>query len=202
MVLCYGLNIRYASANWCNISSARWGICLSASWIRWWHRRGRFWTWRSTYGCSVWSASCICKGHGFLLCTYFCKAIWTIDEIFSELATGLVVFQDVRDSNLLTVAPFSILFIQRASRPPQDRTMVVACLAEVAQDMGAPIAAYVDVTIHYLRSFHFCSLYCGVIIFRICKWLRTFRVTSYYCDAQLSESNAFGSQRIGIIRGN
>ncbi|XP_022984939.1 importin-4-like [Cucurbita maxima] len=32
----------------------------------------------------------------------------------------------------------------RASRPPQDRTMVVACLAEVARDMGAPIAAYID----------------------------------------------------------
>lgn len=35
--------------------------------------------------------------------------------------------------------------MQRASRPPQDRTMVVACLAEVAQDMGSPIADYVDV---------------------------------------------------------
>ncbi|XP_057977862.1 uncharacterized protein LOC131164584 isoform X2 [Malania oleifera] len=32
----------------------------------------------------------------------------------------------------------------RASRPPQDQTMVVACLAEVAQDMGAPISGYVD----------------------------------------------------------
>ncbi|CAA7048920.1 unnamed protein product [Microthlaspi erraticum] len=32
----------------------------------------------------------------------------------------------------------------KASRPPQDRTMVVASLAEVAQDMGAPISAYVD----------------------------------------------------------
>ncbi|XP_050375567.1 uncharacterized protein LOC126793165 [Argentina anserina] len=32
----------------------------------------------------------------------------------------------------------------KASRPLQDRTMVVACLAEVAQNMGAPIAAYVD----------------------------------------------------------
>ncbi|KAK6252202.1 hypothetical protein QUC31_013922 [Theobroma cacao] len=32
----------------------------------------------------------------------------------------------------------------RASCPPQDRTMVVACLAEVAQDMGAPIASYID----------------------------------------------------------
>ena len=35
--------------------------------------------------------------------------------------------------------------MQKASRPPQDRTMVVACLAEVAQNMGSPIAAYVDV---------------------------------------------------------
>ncbi|XP_039044668.1 importin-4-like [Hibiscus syriacus] len=32
----------------------------------------------------------------------------------------------------------------KVSRPPQDRTMVVACLAEVAQDMGDPIAGYVD----------------------------------------------------------
>ncbi|KAF3435189.1 hypothetical protein FNV43_RR22276 [Rhamnella rubrinervis] len=32
----------------------------------------------------------------------------------------------------------------KASRPPQDRTMVVACLAEVAMDMGAPIAGYVE----------------------------------------------------------
>ncbi|KAL7119547.1 hypothetical protein ACP275_02G069900 [Erythranthe tilingii] len=32
----------------------------------------------------------------------------------------------------------------KQSRPPQDRTMVVATLAEVAQHMGAPIAGYVD----------------------------------------------------------
>ncbi|CAH9082136.1 unnamed protein product [Cuscuta europaea] len=32
----------------------------------------------------------------------------------------------------------------RAARPPQDRTMVVASLAEVAQHMGAPIAIYTD----------------------------------------------------------
>ncbi|KAJ7946616.1 ARM repeat superfamily protein [Quillaja saponaria] len=37
-----------------------------------------------------------------------------------------------------------LLKFARASRPPQDRTMVVACLAEVAQDMGSPIAGYVD----------------------------------------------------------
>lgn len=35
--------------------------------------------------------------------------------------------------------------MQKSSRPPQDRTMVVACLAEVAQNMGSPIASYVDV---------------------------------------------------------
>ncbi|KAG9455538.1 hypothetical protein H6P81_000046 [Aristolochia fimbriata] len=32
----------------------------------------------------------------------------------------------------------------KSSRPPQDRTMVVACLAEVAQGMGSAIEAYVD----------------------------------------------------------
>ncbi|KAJ4839444.1 hypothetical protein Tsubulata_025352 [Turnera subulata] len=32
----------------------------------------------------------------------------------------------------------------KASRPLQDRTMVVACIAEVAQHMGAPISGYVD----------------------------------------------------------
>ncbi|KAK1279740.1 hypothetical protein QJS04_geneDACA020675 [Acorus gramineus] len=32
----------------------------------------------------------------------------------------------------------------KASRPPQDRTMVVATLAEVAQHMGSPISGYVD----------------------------------------------------------
>lgn len=36
---------------------------------------------------------------------------------------------------------------QKASRPPQDRTMVVACLAEVAQDMGPPISSYIEVII-------------------------------------------------------
>ncbi|KAL3620856.1 hypothetical protein CASFOL_035768 [Castilleja foliolosa] len=35
----------------------------------------------------------------------------------------------------------------KQSRPPQDRTMVVATLAEVAQHMGAPIAGYVDALI-------------------------------------------------------
>ncbi|MCD7470859.1 hypothetical protein HAX54_011043 [Datura stramonium] len=33
---------------------------------------------------------------------------------------------------------------EKASRPPQDRTMVVATLAEVAQHMGAPIGGYID----------------------------------------------------------
>jgi hypothetical protein len=35
--------------------------------------------------------------------------------------------------------------MQKSPRPPQDKTMVVATLAEVAQEMGAPISAYVDV---------------------------------------------------------
>ncbi|KAK2635768.1 hypothetical protein Ddye_030560 [Dipteronia dyeriana] len=37
-----------------------------------------------------------------------------------------------------------LMKFSKSSRPMQDRTMVVACLAEVAQDMGAPIAGYVD----------------------------------------------------------
>lgn len=56
------------------------------------------------------------------------------------------------------------MFIQRASRPPQDRTMVVACLAEVAQDMGAPIAAYVDVSI-LLQLILFLLLYFPELLF-------------------------------------
>ncbi|KAJ0971623.1 hypothetical protein J5N97_019582 [Dioscorea zingiberensis] len=32
----------------------------------------------------------------------------------------------------------------KVPHPPQDRTMVVACLAEVAQEMGPPISGYVD----------------------------------------------------------
>ncbi|KAM0948917.1 putative importin-beta domain, armadillo-like helical, importin beta family [Dioscorea sansibarensis] len=32
----------------------------------------------------------------------------------------------------------------KVPHPPQDRTMVVACLAEVAQEMGSPISTYVD----------------------------------------------------------
>ncbi|XP_020551643.1 importin-4 isoform X2 [Sesamum indicum] len=39
-------------------------------------------------------------------------------------------------------------FAKKQSRPPQDRTMVVATLAEVAQHMGAPIAGYVDAVMH------------------------------------------------------
>jgi len=43
----------------------------------------------------------------------------------------------------------NVLILQKASRPPQDRTMVVATLAEVAQNIGAPIAGYVDVIIFH-----------------------------------------------------
>lgn len=58
---------------------------------------------------------------------------------------------------------FNYWKMQRASRPPQDRTMVIACLAEVAQDMGPPIAGYVDVnfiTLKYLPAIYFWSLEC------------------------------------------
>lgn len=51
--------------------------------------------------------------------------------------------------------------MQKASRPPQDRTMVVACLAEVAQNMGFPIAAYTDVIL--CLFLFFISLFPSVI---------------------------------------
>ncbi|WOL18351.1 putative importin subunit beta-4 isoform X1 [Canna indica] len=37
-----------------------------------------------------------------------------------------------------------LMKFSKVPHPPQDRTMVVACLAEVAQEMGSPISAYVD----------------------------------------------------------
>ena len=54
--------------------------------------------------------------------------------------------------------------MQRASHPPQDRTMVVACLAEVAQDMGSPIAGYVDVILLLLFYFIFFNLIFGSLM--------------------------------------
>ncbi|KAL5219275.1 hypothetical protein ABZP36_019959 [Zizania latifolia] len=38
----------------------------------------------------------------------------------------------------------SLMKFAKSPHPPQDKTMVVATLAEVAQEMGAPISAYVD----------------------------------------------------------
>lgn len=71
------------------------------------------------------------------------------DEVLMDAVSDLLpAFAKAMGSNFAPI--FSKLFkplmkFARASRPPQDRTMVVACLAEVAQDMGAPIAEYIDV---------------------------------------------------------
>jgi len=43
--------------------------------------------------------------------------------------------------------------MQKAFRPPEDKTMVVACLAEIAQNMGFPIAVYVDVILFLILDF-------------------------------------------------
>lgn len=50
--------------------------------------------------------------------------------------------------------------LQKVPHPSQDRTMVVACLAEVAQEMGAPISTYVDV-----RKLH---VLCNNILHIVC----------------------------------
>ncbi|XP_020104438.1 importin-4 [Ananas comosus] len=70
------------------------------------------------------------------------------DEVLMDAVSDLLpAFAKVMGSN------FNALFVKlfdplmrfaKAARPPQDRTMVVACLAEVAQEMGAPISAYID----------------------------------------------------------
>ncbi|KAK2966659.1 hypothetical protein RJ640_002357 [Escallonia rubra] len=70
------------------------------------------------------------------------------DEVLMDAVSDLLpAFAKAMGSHFAPI--FAKLFeplmkFARASRPPQDRTMVVACLAEVAQDMGAPVAGYVD----------------------------------------------------------
>ncbi|XP_024026143.1 importin-4 isoform X2 [Morus notabilis] len=70
------------------------------------------------------------------------------DEVLMDAVSDLLpVFAKSMGSHFAPI--FAKLFeplmkFAKASRPPQDRTMVVACLAEVAQNMGAPIAGYVD----------------------------------------------------------
>lgn len=80
--------------------------------------------------------------------------------------------------------------MQKASRPPQDRTMVVACLAEVAQNMGAPIAGYVDVIFPFF----------AFVVFCLCRMLLTLVVPEYFLN--VSEGHALGAQRTGVIRSN
>lgn len=51
--------------------------------------------------------------------------------------------------------------MQKASRPPNDRTMAVACVAEVAKEIGNAIKPYVEVcnliifTLRILPVIHF-----------------------------------------------
>lgn len=70
------------------------------------------------------------------------------DEVLMDAVSDLVpAFAKSMGSHF---APIFVNFFDplmkfaRISRPPQDRTMVVACLAEVAQHMGSPISGYVD----------------------------------------------------------
>ncbi|KAL8222745.1 hypothetical protein R6Q57_020144 [Mikania cordata] len=70
------------------------------------------------------------------------------DEVLMDAVSDLLpAFAKAMGSHFAPI--FATLFdplmkFAKGSRAAQDRTMVVACLAEVAQDMGAPIAAYVD----------------------------------------------------------
>lgn len=70
------------------------------------------------------------------------------DEVLMDAVSDLLpAFAKAMGSHFAPI--FATLFdplmkFAKASRPPSDRTMVVACLAEVAQDMGASIAGYID----------------------------------------------------------
>ncbi|XP_051145314.1 uncharacterized protein LOC127261141 [Andrographis paniculata] len=70
------------------------------------------------------------------------------DEVLMDAVSDLLpAFAKALGNHFAT--SFSQMFqplmkFSKQSRPPQDRTMVVATLAEVAQHMGAPIAGYVD----------------------------------------------------------
>eukprot|EP01018_Ginkgo_biloba_P037641 Gb_34116 [translate_table: standard] len=70
------------------------------------------------------------------------------DEVLMDSVTDLLpALAKCMGSQFLPI--FSRLFeplmkFAKASRPPEDRTMVVACLAEVAQEMGSPITQYID----------------------------------------------------------
>ncbi|PKA63742.1 Transportin-1 [Apostasia shenzhenica] len=70
------------------------------------------------------------------------------DEVLMDAVSDLLpVFAKAMGSNFEPVfAKFfdPLMKFAKVPRPPQDRTMVVACLAEVARDMGAPISRYVD----------------------------------------------------------
>ncbi|GJY22951.1 importin-4 [Tanacetum coccineum] len=70
------------------------------------------------------------------------------DELLMEAVTDLLpVFAKAMGSNFEPF--FATLFdplmeFMKGSSSPQDWTMVVACLAEVAHNMGAPISGYID----------------------------------------------------------
>ncbi|XP_057870292.2 uncharacterized protein LOC131076946 isoform X2 [Cryptomeria japonica] len=69
------------------------------------------------------------------------------DEVLMDAVTDLLpAFAKCMGSRFEAIfgSFFEPLMKFAASRPPEDRTMVVACLAEVAQEMGSPIAHYMD----------------------------------------------------------
>ncbi|KAI0507530.1 hypothetical protein KFK09_013655 [Dendrobium nobile] len=70
------------------------------------------------------------------------------DEVLMDAVSDLLpAFAKAMGSNFEPVfAQFfdPLMRYAKVPRPPQDRTMVVACLAEVAQEMGAPFSGYID----------------------------------------------------------
>jgi hypothetical protein len=80
------------------------------------------------------------------------------DEVLMDAVSDLLpAFAKVMGSYfdpIFTKLFDSLMKFAKSPHPPQDKTMVVATLAEVAQGMGAPISAYVDVCFYVLEN-HF-----------------------------------------------
>ncbi len=66
-------------------------------------------------------------------------------------------------------------YLQRASRPPNDRTMAVACVAEVAKEIGNAITPYVEVC--NLNIFISCRL---SLLQRMIVNIDSFEVARFY----------------------
>lgn len=81
------------------------------------------------------------------------------EPLFDPLMDLLVSFSKTFSNFTLFSKLIGVL--QKESYSPQDRTIVVACLAEVAQHMGTTFSTYVNVIFFWLILIFFVSVKCN-----------------------------------------